>query len=198
VEDANVQADKDRSEAIYQEPPGVNEGTVRIQSLGIMELRQHGANENTSALHIRMTLSKDVGSAPWTFNTREIFLSTRFDPRVVPTFAQVDSGILPNLEIKNGGLRTIDLYFTKFDDRPSSEESVAESSQFNLRWTLQSGFKRVVENTKFESIPVLSNYATYPEEAIPAPSDPYFEYGLGAENEWEAPQSAASLRRLRR
>lgn len=153
-----------RTEAFYAEPPEANEGSVRVRSLGLVDLRPKGEETRIPALHVRTTLMKAAGTGSWLFNIEEQTLTFPDRAPMPPLYANSDAPGLPNLQIQTGETRSVDLYFPL----PDKKKSESDVTNFEFRWTVHSDNRILSETTAFERAPTRESYpAVYPYEPYP-------------------------------
>ncbi|MDR3608135.1 MAG: hypothetical protein P4M08_12235 [Oligoflexia bacterium] len=163
---------KRRGEAIYSEPANAPTGTVKVMSMGIVDIKPKQDGKKTPALHLRMSIANQSVNQKWTLDVQEQSVSFPNQGQVWPQFANSDSTSIPILDINPGELRTLDLYFSL----PETEKNEAGLAEFNFHWKLQSGDRTITETTPFDRVPVPEYAATdYPYYW---PYEPY-PYALG-------------------
>jgi hypothetical protein len=133
-------------------------GSVRVASMGIVELKPKNGSKNFSALHLRMTISNQSPNL-WLLNTGEELVSLADQPAMPPTFVNSNSPIAPQLNVNPGELRTVDLYYRL----PDGKDSPKDVAEFNFNWRIRAGETPIQETTQFARI------RAYPEYAVASP-----------------------------
>lgn len=152
------------NEVAYSVPPNAPEGTVRIRSMGIVDLKRQGEEQRTPAFHVRATLAKTSGDNPWSFNIREQALFFPNQGPTPPLFANSNSKNLPSFQVKTGEVRAIDLYFPL----PGNVESDKDIPEFNFKWVIHPDSQILTETTQFQRAPLQAQYPTaYPYDPYP-------------------------------
>jgi len=115
-------------------PPERPEGQVSVASFGITDVQR------VPALHVRMVVSNDGDSQPWTVDTRQQILDAG-GQQLRPAFVSSDANELPAITIPTRQKRTIDLYYP----RPTGNVS-----QFDLIWQVDTSTRPVAQRTAFQ------------------------------------------------
>lgn len=139
---------------IPQEQP---QGAVEVTSYGTTQLQQ--ADARVPALHVRMVVTNDGDSTPWTLDTRQQTVEIPGEGRATPMFANADVQTLPNLTIARGERRVIDLYFPL----PATIQDDAHLPRFEMLWQVTTPARTVASRTSFDRIerePVEVAYGT--------------------------------------
>ena len=153
-EDPKTPNNEARAEAVYLETATVPNGTVRVLSMGIAELKPNDGSKTFSALHLRMSISNQSSNI-WILNTNEELVSLPNQPSMPPTFVNTNSPIASQLNVNPGELRTVDLYY-RLPDEKNSAKDVAE---FDFNWRIQAGGTPIQETTQFARIRAYPLYA---------------------------------------
>lgn len=181
---------REQEEGFYPVPPSSPQGSVRVRSLGIVNLRPRGESKRIPALSLRMDVANTGGSVPWKIDTQEQVVLFPLKGQVRPIFVNSDSSNLPEFEVKPGSLRIVDLYFPL----PSDQRSAHEINGFDFKWLVHVGSEAVEQVTVFKRQPGHEAYAhVYPYEPYPFGYGPvWWEYqGLPV---WGPPVWAPPLR----
>src|SRR5574337_2092814 len=118
-------------------PPERPEGQVSIASFGLTDLRM--SDNRYPSLHVRMIVSNDGDTQPWTVDTRQQLLDVN-GKQLHPSFASSDTNELPAISIPPRQKRTIDLYYP----RPAGN-----LAQFDLVWQVDTSTRPVAQRTAF-------------------------------------------------
>jgi hypothetical protein len=145
--------------------------------MGLVDLRPKGKETRIPSLHIRVTIANTSEPTPWTFNTKEQTLLFPNYPASTPLYANSDAPGLPELEIKSGELRAVDLFFPL----PTKAGSEKEIPEFDFKWLIHSGAVALSETAAFERVPIDNSYPViYPYEPYPIGYGPmWWDGGYG-------------------
>ena len=189
-----------QAEAVYNQPQESSEGSVRVRSMGIVDLRRKGEEARIPSLHIRTTLSKTTGDGTWKFNFQEQFVTLANGARSAPLYGNTDgntdAGGLPIIEVKTGESRNVDLFFPL----PKGAGSGEGLSSFDFKWLVRSGEKTLSQSTAFARAPQSGMYHSYPYYYDPYPLG-YGSFWWGAGWGWHHhyyPGTGAPSMRIRK
>ena len=173
-----------RGRAYYAVPPEAPEGSVRTMYVGIVKLKADGGGPEIPAIAVRMIISNQNGSMPWSVKTRDQTISIPdVDGPLAPTFVESNSEISDLLKVKPGEIRMLNLYY----QLPPSASSADEISDFDFHWQVQTTKQLVKETTSFDRIPLPSYYSyySYPYYSWSYPFWPAYPFGYGFGFGWE-------------
>lgn len=163
---------KQGSEAVYSALLDGASSTVRILSMGVVDLKSKEDSNTFPALHLRIALSNQ-SNLLWHLDAQNQLVAFPNQGEAKPVFVNSDSKSIPSLDIKPGELRTVDFYFRL----PPNEESPNDLPEFEFRWQLKANDRIVQRSTHFDRVPV-------PERpTVLYPYDPY-PYGFGWGPAW--------------
>jgi hypothetical protein len=164
---ANKQPDYVRThgEAFYKVPPEKPMGSVRVRSMGIVKIQPKEDTAEVPCLHIRMSISNQTASQPWTINAQDQHVSFPNEKPTPPVFVNSDSQGLPELQITPKQLRVIDLFF----QLPKTQESAKDLPEFDFGWRIMAGPQEIKDTTPFDRIPVPDNPVVLYPYAPPYP-----------------------------
>jgi hypothetical protein len=149
--------------ARYELPPEEPRGDVLVASFGGSTLEMDGA-DSLDTLHIRMVISNNNGTGPWTLDTRSAQVQFEGGESRPPAFVNASVDGLPTITIPPGQARTLDAYYLL----PPELDDPEDLPRFDLLWSVQTPKRLVVERTPFERIRI---------EPAAAPSV-YVSYGF--------------------
>lgn len=110
-------------------------------------------------------------------NPNEQSISFPNEQQVKPLLATSDSISTPQMTIKPGELRVLDLFFPT----PVMKDSESKIPEFDFHWQIQAGNKKVKGTTPFDRIEIYDP----PQVIYPYTPYPYYTYGYG----WGGPYS---------
>jgi hypothetical protein len=172
-------ADPHSGEAFYPEPPKSPQGSVRLRSAGLVDLRPKGENERFPALHIRVTVkNSSADKTVWRFDGREQSALYPNHGQIGPLYVNSDTKGAPELEITSGQMRTEDLFFPL----PDGVKSIKDVPEFDLNWILHTGDEVVHESTTFQRVEAEAPppQAVYPYDYY----NPWEPWGVGYGAGW--------------
>jgi hypothetical protein len=159
-------------EAIYKEPSDKPTGTIRIQAIGIEDVKHKTAENKDSeipALHLRMLVSNHAPTGNWVVDTQDISVSFVDGEQAKPIFSNP-----VKLIVRPGELLSTDV----FVPLPKNVKSSDDLPAFDLRWKAQAGNQVVAESTPFDRVKIETYYANnYPYWG--GPYGPYYGSSIG-------------------
>lgn len=177
-----------KDEASYPVPAQTPEGTVRVRSMGVVDLRRKGEDKRVPSFHVRATLSKTSGVNLWTFNIQEQTLFIPNQSPILPLYANSNSTTLPSFQLKTGDVRSIDLFFPL----PQNINSADDVSEFNFKWVIHPDSQILTETTNFQRLQAHEHYpAAYPYDPYPIG---YGSLWWGSYGYWGPIEVAPSIR----
>lgn len=170
-------------DAVYYEPAQAPSGTVRVLSMGVVDVRQNEDAGTFPALHLRMSIANQSEKNIWKLNSGDQLILLPNESALSPTFVNSDSNSMPTLEIKPGEVKTLDFYYRL--DGKASEKNLSE---FNFSWKIFTANSPILETTHFSRVTVPPRtVVVYPDThgpyAYPLPQYPY-SYPLGWGPAW--------------
>lgn len=151
--------------ARYAEPPERPTGDVRVATFGIVDV-DVGAEDRVPSLHVRLVVSKEGGTAPWTLDTREIRVHLANRAPITPSFTSSSADGLPSIQVAPGQKLTVDAFFPL----PADLRRARDLPHFDVSWVIETEARRIAERTPFERIRI---------EPYPEPGFYYGRYGYG-------------------
>lgn len=149
-------------------PPAPSQGTVRVFSMGVVNLRKKGETARAPALHLRIAISNGTLNDEWTLSTDEQTVTFANQGTAPPVVVNSDEISVPRIEVKPHDLRQLDLYYAL----PATDQSAPDMSDFAFHWTIHTGATQVVAQTAlFKRVPIR-------QDVVLAPY-PYGPYPLG-------------------
>jgi hypothetical protein len=169
----------DQKGAIYKIPsPEKPEGEVRILSYGVTDLGKYRDLPDIRTMHVRMTI-KNQQTKNWSLIAGDQILILPREGRSRPAYANtdVDQKKLPEVIVKPGEQRVVDLYYPL----PQGMKKAEEIPNFQFQWDLVTPRQKIVETTPFDRFKISPLVPkVYPYAA--AIRDPSF--GLGWSHNW--------------
>lgn len=165
VEQATATMDG-QAAARYLVPPEAPRGDVRIGSFGVMDVAPQDEAAEVTALHVRMVVSNDSDTGPWSIDTRSLRAELRGVGDAGVPMVNAEAEALPMVEVPPGQQRTINLFYPLPEGLADAEDVPA----FDLVWQVQTASRLVTERTPFERMEI---------EPRPAPRYGYYGYGPG-------------------
>jgi hypothetical protein len=164
------------SEATYQVPSDRPRGTLKIQSLGVVDIKPKGDSNKFPAIHLRISISNQSGDETWNFNIQEQTVSFPNQGAVHAIPVDSDLAQTPVIQLKPKDLRVLDLYF-KLPDAAHSEKDLP---QFVFQWQFFAAGQQVQGTTQFERVIL----AQYPDGPYPYGYPYYGPYAYGPGPYW--------------
>jgi len=159
--------------ARYPTPPESPRGTVYVTSFGVVQADVAGTGKNTPLLAVRMVVSHDSGTEPWTLDTREQFLQIPGAGQSRAAFVNSDVNGAPMIPVAAGQKRTIDLYYAL----PAPLADGAKIPSFDFLWQVHTTERLVAQRTPFQKETVeLATAWTYPVFPMGPGWAPYWWY----------------------
>ena len=87
-------------DAVYYEPAQAPSGTVRVLSMGVVDVKQGENATPFPALHLRMSVTNQSENAIWKLNSGDQLILLPNESALSPTFVNSDSKSIPTLKIK--------------------------------------------------------------------------------------------------
>jgi len=156
-------------EAIYSVPADNPSGTVRVQFIGIEDLKAQGDQPETSVVHLRLLASNHSKAGNWQISPLGAFVSYSNGTTASPVETRPE-----NLVVQPGQLSGMDLYF----QLPSGVKGPKDIPAFDFHWNVMAGDQRVAQATPFDRIEVSTQYASY-NPYWDGPYYPGFSVGTG-------------------
>lgn len=158
-----------RAAARYAVPPERSTGEVRIASFGVAAVHPRSSPESESShegeeaesgptthvMHVRLVVANNDGAGPWYFDPREQVAVYQDRLRFAPIYATSSTEGLPQIVIRPGDERTVDLYFPL----PAGAEKEAKIPEFDVLWRVHTDRRVVAERTPFDRLRVEPLYA---------------------------------------
>lgn len=152
--------------ARYPIPPERPTGEVRVASFGVAKVRPHAAAGAEEAepddderaihlMHVRLVIANNDGAGPWYFDPREQTAIYQDRLRTAPAYAASGREGLPQIIIRPGDQRTVDLYFPL----PPGAEQEGKIPEFDVLWRVRTDRRVVAERTPFDRLRVEPLYA---------------------------------------
>jgi hypothetical protein len=168
---ANTQsgaAPRRSQDAVYNLPiPAEPKGQLRIESDGIMELRNGSATDVLPVLHLRFTVKNDSSSLDWGVDARLQQLRIAGIDPLRPAFARARGQSLPFIKIPKGQTQIVDLYFAL----PADHRNASDLQNYTIDWELTAGDRLVSQATTFASIARENGPATIIPSRVQAGKD---------------------------
>ena len=166
-------AGKNHSEAVYSIPEGLSEGTVKISSNGVVDLKSKTDSKQFPTIHIHMSIS-NMSNLPWTVAAKDQVIAFPDQGQSSPVFANSNAETLPTVTIPPGALRIVELYF----ELPQIDKSAEDVPEFDFRWAVRTASAMVNNSTPFDRVAIRERHvvAVYPY-------DPYY-MGVGVNTVW--------------
>jgi hypothetical protein len=151
--------------ARYTVPPETPRGTAYVTSFGIVSADVARTGHPTPLLQVRLSVSNDSGTAPWSIDTRDQLLEVPGAGRLRAAMMNSDQQTGAILTVPPGQKRTLDLYYM-LPPNIASAETLPRS--FDLLWRVQTPERVVAQRTPFTK-----------ERVEPAASPAYADVALG-------------------
>ena len=143
-------------EAIYSIPADNPSGTVRVQFVGLEDLKPKGPKGNdeakVSVIHLKIIASNHSKVGNWQVNPQEAFLafSNGATARPLETLPE-------NLVVQPGQLSGMDFYF----QLPPGLKGSKDIPEFDFHWHVTAVDQNVAQTTPFDRIEIPNQYASY-------------------------------------
>jgi hypothetical protein len=133
----------DAPAARYPVPPESPRGDVRVASRGVVSVQPAGGGHRVPMIQIRLVVSNDNDTGPWTFDVREQRLTGLGATEQAPVLVSGPASTDPRLVIAPRQQRSMDLYFR-------SPGTGGAPPVFDLLWVVHTPLRAVAERTPFE------------------------------------------------
>lgn len=150
-----------RVAARYAVPAERPVGEVRVASFGVARAetrggeRAGGDEREVHLMHVRLVVANNDGAAPFYVDPREQQAIYTGNYRVAPVYATASTEGLPQIVVRPGDQRTIDLYFPL----PAGAEEEGRIPEFDVLWRVRTDRRLVTERTPFDRLRVEPIYA---------------------------------------
>lgn len=142
------------SEAVYSIPFHSPQGTIRISSTGIVDMKSKEKDApSLPVLHLHMTVSHQNGAPDWSVFAPNQLIVFPDQGKIAPTFISSNSKTLPTVQIPTGDTRVIDFYY----QLPPMDKSAQDISEFEFRWKIQTPSGLIAGSAPFDRIPIPVN-----------------------------------------
>jgi hypothetical protein len=124
------------------------QGQFRIESVGLVDLRNGSSNDVLPVLHLRLIVKNDSSDLDWGVDARlqQLKLSG-LDP-LRPSFVRASGQNPPFIEVAKGHTQNIDLFYAL----PAERRSANDLQSYGVDWQVTTGDRQVNQTTTFASI----------------------------------------------
>jgi len=159
--------------ARYPIPPEMPNGTAYVTSFGVVQADVAGTGHNTPLLAVRLTVSHDSGTEPWTIDTREQLVQIPGAGRSRAAFVNADVNGAPLIPVAVAQKRVIDLYYTL----PPNMASGPKIPSFDFLWQVHTTQRLIAQRTPFQQeVADIATVWTYPVFPLGPGWAPYWWY----------------------
>lgn len=159
-----VNNDRRTNQAIYAEPANSPTGSVRVSSMGVVDIKPPDSPNTVPALHVKVAVSNEHEHGDWVFNAQDQFVALPNQTEVRPLMAKSDTSNSQTIVVQPGQLRSIELFFPL----QGLDKSAKTLPEFDFHWQLRAGEQLVKQTTLFDRITipdapaVIYPYGPYP------------------------------------
>lgn len=127
----------------YAVPAEAPRGEVFVTSFGTREIDESGNGGSSQLIHVRVAVSNQTGSAPWSFEPGQQLLAAPGATPQPPAFLEIDGRNPGDAHVAPAQKKVFDLYYRM---PAGGEQSVPG---FELNWQMVAEGKTVSERTSF-------------------------------------------------